>query len=725
MNVNQITDKIKEIAISLETVNSVFEGDVYENWNSTEIKYGSFNVGLQNVSNDGNLCTYTFVFYYSDRLTQDKSNANSIYSDGVNTIQSVINVLNYMQFDISEQINYTPFEQKFMDYLAGVYATVNIVTSSSLGFCNMDDYNIEEVIEIVKNGVYDVTNYTKAVVNVPQMGEEKDPIFTASVAYNITQSDVNRWNRAGSIDLSSYVTKSELAAQSYITNADLPDYSNTYQAIGDYVTQTDLSSAGYLTSETDPVFSASVAYNITQSDVNRWNNGVTPDLSSYVTKSELSAQSYITNVDLRPYILTPLDPTGKRYSYFTLGKTGLGIHFDNNKPDTGIVSPTMLSWGTVMSDENVRYWVGAGTLRTFVFDTLKFSSYVTSSELAAQSYITANDLPDYSNTYQSKGDYVTPTELSAQGYITSETDPIFSASAASSITQSDINRWNNGVTPDLSSYVTKSELAAQSYITNADLPDYSNTYQAKGDYVTQTDLDNAGYLTSETDPVFSASVAAGITQSDINNWNRGGSIDLSSYVTKSELAAQSYITNADLPDYSNTYQAKGDYVTPGELSAQGYITSVTFPDYSNTYQAKGDYITPTDLNNAAYITANDLPDYSNTYQAKGDYVTSSELAAQSYITNADLPDYSTTYQAKGDYITPTDLNNASYVSATELSNASYVTQDTLSAQSYVTSSHIETKELVTAKALSYLYTYKVATSAFVFDAYTATLHITL
>lgn len=171
MNVNEITDKIKEIAISLETVNSVFDGDVYDNWNSSEIKYGSFNVGLQNVSNDGNLCTYTFVFYYGDRLTQDKSNSNSIYSDGVNTIQSVINVLNYMQFDISEQINYTPFEQKFMDYLAGVYATVNIVTSSSLGFCNMDDYNIEEVIEIVKNGVYDVTNYTKAVVNViPQWG---------------------------------------------------------------------------------------------------------------------------------------------------------------------------------------------------------------------------------------------------------------------------------------------------------------------------------------------------------------------------------------------------------------------------------------------------------------------------------------------------------------------------------------------------------------------------
>lgn len=161
MNVNEITDKIKEIAISLETVNSVFEGDVYENWNSAEIKYGSFNVGLQNVSNDRNLCTYTFVFYYGDILTQDKSNVNSIYTDGINTIQSVINVLNTLDMvDIQEPITFTPFEQNFMDYLAGVYAQVNITTDSTLGYCSLDNYvYIDDKDKLIEQLIEEINKY--------------------------------------------------------------------------------------------------------------------------------------------------------------------------------------------------------------------------------------------------------------------------------------------------------------------------------------------------------------------------------------------------------------------------------------------------------------------------------------------------------------------------------------------------------------------------------------
>lgn len=155
MNVKELIYKISEIALTQEPVKSVYNGDVYENWNSAETKYGSFNIGLQNISYGGNLCTYTFILYYGDRLLQDKSNVNAIYSDGVNVIQSVINILNDTYADISEDVTYTPFEQKFMDYLAGVYAQVNITVESPIGICSMDVYEyaddkdkfIEKLIE--------------------------------------------------------------------------------------------------------------------------------------------------------------------------------------------------------------------------------------------------------------------------------------------------------------------------------------------------------------------------------------------------------------------------------------------------------------------------------------------------------------------------------------------------------------------------------------------------
>ena len=156
MNTVEIINKIKEVALSQATVSSAYDGDVYENWNSAESKYASVNIGIQEISHEGNMTTYTIVLYYGDRLLQDKSNVNSIFTDGVNTLQSIVNILNTLEMvDVQEPITYTPFEQKFMDYLAGVYCQVNITTDSSLGYCSLDNYVyisdkdklIEELIE--------------------------------------------------------------------------------------------------------------------------------------------------------------------------------------------------------------------------------------------------------------------------------------------------------------------------------------------------------------------------------------------------------------------------------------------------------------------------------------------------------------------------------------------------------------------------------------------------
>lgn len=142
MNVTEIINKIKEVALSQQGVHTAFDGDVYDNWNKAETVYGSVNVGLQNMTYDSNLVTYNVVLYYGDRLLQDKRNVNDIYSDGMRVIQSIINKLNTEDgINIGGEIIYTPFEQQFMDYLAGVYTTVDITTESELGLCTIADFD--------------------------------------------------------------------------------------------------------------------------------------------------------------------------------------------------------------------------------------------------------------------------------------------------------------------------------------------------------------------------------------------------------------------------------------------------------------------------------------------------------------------------------------------------------------------------------------------------------
>lgn len=158
MNVTEIINKIKEVALSQKTVNSVFDGDVYENWNSGEIQFGSVNVGIQTVLNEQQITTFSIVLYYGDRLLQDKSNVNDIWTDGCNTLQSIINILNsFDMVNIEEPIEFTLFEQKFMDYLAGAYCNVDIVTDSVLGTCEMDEYTYidERFIEGYESGYTD------------------------------------------------------------------------------------------------------------------------------------------------------------------------------------------------------------------------------------------------------------------------------------------------------------------------------------------------------------------------------------------------------------------------------------------------------------------------------------------------------------------------------------------------------------------------------------------
>jgi hypothetical protein len=130
---------------------------------------------------------------------------------------------------------------------------------------------------------------------------------------------------------------------------------------------------------------------------------------------------------------------------------------------------------------------------------------------------------------------VVPTDISAfnndVGYITgyTETDPVFSASAAADITSQDITDWNN-----------KSDFSG----------DYEDLTNKPTIPTNTSDLNNdSGFISSESDPIFSASPAAGITAQDILNWNNsGGLVNLLDGNATGSLKGINALDDAD-PDY--------------------------------------------------------------------------------------------------------------------------------------------------------------------------------
>jgi uncharacterized protein (TIGR02145 family) len=111
--------------------------------------------------------------------------------------------------------------------------------------------------------------------------------------------------------------------------------------------------------------------------------------------------------------------------------------------------------------------------------------------------------------------------------VLNETDPVFSGSQASNITAADITNLSNlsGVNTgdqDLSGYATLGALGDSMSIIRTEFPDVS------------------GFISTENDPVFGGSAAAGITGTDITNWNN----KLDSYTETQSLADAAVIGNS-------------------------------------------------------------------------------------------------------------------------------------------------------------------------------------
>ena len=127
MNFQNFYDKIKQIALNTQKVESFYEGDVYTNWNSLNVTYGSFDVNINFIRRINNFDIVNVSFYFGDKLKNDSSNLFQVQTDGFRVIMNVIGHLkeNY-EIEDFEDIQIHPFFQQFSDILAGCYCDVNI-----------------------------------------------------------------------------------------------------------------------------------------------------------------------------------------------------------------------------------------------------------------------------------------------------------------------------------------------------------------------------------------------------------------------------------------------------------------------------------------------------------------------------------------------------------------------------------------------------------------------
>lgn len=173
MNILQLNDVLHTLCMKVPTVNSYYSQDVYEAWNTSEVKYASMAFNLMNTLQTDTTRNFEGVIYYADRLTEDKSNQLHIFADADNAISGVLFNLEDSsddgEFSISDfQIMH--FKQNFADFLAGGYAHITIKVANDCDIVLLQK-KLERIINITENGVYDVTNYTTAVVDViPRWG---------------------------------------------------------------------------------------------------------------------------------------------------------------------------------------------------------------------------------------------------------------------------------------------------------------------------------------------------------------------------------------------------------------------------------------------------------------------------------------------------------------------------------------------------------------------------
>ena len=143
MTLSQLINLFEGIAKQQPSINMIVQNDVYRINSAPSLKYGVFawTQGQHSGSING-MTTFSFTFFYVDRLTEDQSNQIEIQSVGCGTIGNILRALD--EYDV-EVGNYTiqTFNQRFTDECAGVFCNVSLSVQAT-SMCSEDFSDIED-----------------------------------------------------------------------------------------------------------------------------------------------------------------------------------------------------------------------------------------------------------------------------------------------------------------------------------------------------------------------------------------------------------------------------------------------------------------------------------------------------------------------------------------------------------------------------------------------------
>jgi hypothetical protein len=399
-------------------------------------------------------------------------------------------------------------------------------------------------ITVSESQITDLKHFTNA--------DEADPVFGKSVAKGITKDDTAKWNSKSSFtgsyqDLTNKPTNVSAftndAGYQKATDDGDTDPENEIQYIYRTGNKIGISDGGWVSiadAESDPLFSASQAVNINSTDMAHIKN-----LSGVNTGDQ----------DLSGYATTSTITTGLAAKVDKVAGKGLSTEDYTTTEKDKLAAITGANTGDETTS-TIKSKLGITTLSGTNTGDQDLSGLATKTALSDSAAYLRSEIPDVS------------------GFLSTETDPTFIASQAVNITATDITNLGNlsgknTGDQDLSGLATKTALSDSAAQIRSEIPDVS------------------GFLSTETDPTFSASQAANITATDITNLGNltginTGNQDLSGLATKTALSDTAAHLRSEIPDVSglatttalNTaLEAKVDKEAGKGLSTNDYSTT--------------------------------------------------------------------------------------------------------------------------------------------------------